>query len=403
LTGNGKVDFLVYRSADDVHDGGGLKPCFLGAFDEKGQVLWTSGEGGMQPARPGPVLLHDINGDGATEVVCFFHQATIPCDARKMEDVVVQVREGITGKVLTQDAPAELRKCSGSGANWVHQRLLAADFRGKEVPRDFVVKLGPTILAMNEHLEVLWTYECPWTEYSRCPAYIPSVGDIDRDGKDEVNGGYFLLDDDGAVLWEKQLGRHMDSVAIAPWDHGIPRAICSGFGQVVDRNGKVILKLGEELVPHGQEIRVAHFDDRSEGPQMMIRYNGHTPEVMLVDVAGDILSRFTLNESPNNTGMEAVFWNGPDGEAILYNGGVLWTGRGEKSADLPQLEKPIGKGRQGWYHCIPANVCGDRREEVVLYNPWEPVIRIYTAAPLRKELYQRYRPGPRQYNARLMD
>lgn len=30
--GNGRADFLVYRSVDDAHDGGGMKPCFLGAF-----------------------------------------------------------------------------------------------------------------------------------------------------------------------------------------------------------------------------------------------------------------------------------------------------------------------------------------------------------------------------------
>ena len=39
---------------------------------------------------------------------------------------------------------------------------------------------------------MLWTYEIKWNEYGKCSAYIPAVGDIDGDGKDEVNGGYYL-------------------------------------------------------------------------------------------------------------------------------------------------------------------------------------------------------------------
>ena len=40
LSGNQQLDFLVYRSEDDAHDGGGMKPCFLGAFDIDGNILW---------------------------------------------------------------------------------------------------------------------------------------------------------------------------------------------------------------------------------------------------------------------------------------------------------------------------------------------------------------------------
>ena len=34
-----------------------------------------------------------------------------------------------------------------------------------------------------------------------------------------------------------------------------------------------------------------------------------------------------------------------------------------------------------WYHCIPADVCGDEREDIILYNPWSPEIWIYTQEP----------------------
>lgn len=56
LRGTGQIDFLVYRSCDDAHDGGGMKPCFLGAFTLDGEPIWRVGNGGNVYARfkPGP-------------------------------------------------------------------------------------------------------------------------------------------------------------------------------------------------------------------------------------------------------------------------------------------------------------------------------------------------------------
>ena len=38
LTGDGQVDFIVYKSL------GGMKPCFIGAFNLSGEPLWEYGE-----------------------------------------------------------------------------------------------------------------------------------------------------------------------------------------------------------------------------------------------------------------------------------------------------------------------------------------------------------------------
>jgi hypothetical protein len=380
----------------------GLKPCFLGAFDLDGQVLWTDGEGGVQPARPGPVAVYDLDGDGETEVVNFL--ATDPSAAPgAMDDVIVQVREGKSGRVKYQVAPPALRACHGKGPNWVHQRLLIANLRGLAHPQDIVVKLGSTLLAFDDRFNLLWRYEIRWNAYGRCAAYIPAVGDIDGDGRDEVNGGYFLLDHDGTPLWERRLAPHMDSVAITTWDHGRTRAICSGGGHVMDAAGNVVLRLGEELVPHGQEARVARFDPGDPEPQMVIRWNGHAPDVRVVSTSGRIVNDFRLNDTPNHTGMTVVYWQGAEHPAMLYNGGVLWDPVHATALPLPGLPDPAGPPRMGWYHCIPADVCGDAREEVLLYNPWDRWVWIYTHAPLDAAVYRGYRPGPRQYNARLMD
>lgn len=398
LNGDGSLDFLVYRSRGNFHDGGGMKPCFLGAFDINGKVLWQLGEGGEQPSRPGPVTLYDFDGDGTDEVLTFFH--TSKELSQDMSDVVILILDGKTGKVLKQSSPTKFKNCKGSGANWVHQRLLVCNLSGGERPTDFIVKLGTTVLAFNKDLKVLWSYKNKWNKYSECPAYIPAVGDIDGDGLDEINGGYFLLNSKGEVLWEKKLGRNMDSVAIAEWQ-GKPAAFCSGYGHILDKGGKVILKLGEKLVPHGQELRVGNFDEKSKGNEMLIRYNGHKENVIMVSEDGKILSRFKLNSSPNETGMEEVRWFGHGKESLLFNGGQLWRGDGKLFAKLPGLPKEKGDKKQGWYHCIPVDLCGESGEEIVVYNPWDNKVFIYGQEKEAK--FKKYKTTERQYNVRLMD
>lgn len=398
LNGDGNLEFVLFRSID-----GNVKPCFIAAFDINGQELWHDGIRGKQPQRPGPVTVYDFDGDGRAEVLCFFKDPTIEAPAHDMTNVLIQVRDGLTGKVISHAAPAQMRQCAGEGANWVHQRLLIANFRGTKRPEDFVVKLGSKLLAFTKDLDPLWTYGIRWNEYGRCSAYIPAVGDIDGDSRDEVNGGYYILDDNGHAIWEGQIAENMDSVAITIWDGGEMRAICSGYGHVLDGKGNVILSLGKNLVPHGQEIRVADFDRSLPGPEMVIRYNGHNPHVIVVANDGEVVRRFELNYSPNHTGMETVYWNGKDEAALVYNGGVLWSAKGQKFADLPDLPEPIGETKMGWYHCVAANVCGDEREEVVLYNPWDRYVWIFSPVPLRPDSFDGYQAGPRQYNPRLMD
>ncbi|MBT3289371.1 MAG: hypothetical protein HN380_18655 [Victivallales bacterium] len=402
LQGDGKLSFVVYRSLDCAHDEGGMKPCFMGAFDVSGQMLWHVGDGGEQPCRPGPVALFDLDGDGVDEILCFFLDATRSAPPDSLANVVMQIRSGRTGEVLRQAAPPELRACAGRGPNWAHQRLLLANLRGLERPRDFVVKLGTVVLAFDENLRVLWRYECPWEKYGNCPAYIPSVGDIDDDGRDEVNGGYYLLDHDGRVLWERAWAHHMDSVAICPWDDGRMRAVGSGGGHVLDAAGNVVLCLGEGLVPHGQEVRIARFDPADPEPQMAMRWNAHDPALLLANTRGEVVARCTLNTSPNNTGMEAIFPDGPNGCAVLYNGGMVWDPLTGENWCLPGLPHPTPIGRMSWYHCIPVVLWHDGAEGIVLYNPWEPIVRVYGPTS-HADHPQCFRPSPRQYNARLMD
>ena len=235
--------------------------------------------------------------------------------------------------------------------------------------------------------------------------------DLDGDGRDELNGGLFVLGPDGEPRWERRLGRHMDSVAVAAWDAGRMRAVCSGFGHVVAVDGDMILSLGEEIVPHGQEVRVADFRGDLPGPEMVLRHRGHEPDVLVVGSAtGAVVDRLRLNNSPTNVGLTPVFWNGPGRPALLFNGGWLWDLRTRAGAPLPGLPPPGGadRHRMGFYHAIPADLRGDAREELLLWDPTAAELFLFTPkpldpAPLDEGAYGGYVAGPRQYNPRIMD
>ena len=428
FNGDGRCDYLIYRCSHGAPQGahrGGLKPVFMGAFELDGTPLWQAGKGGNQPSRPMSVAVSDWTGDGADDVICFWHRpartrskktdpppaqpaVTETADWQSLADVVVQLRDGRTGQIIREAAPqaiTERRRKDPVGANWVHQRILIANFRGQPEPRDLVVKLGDTCVALDEHFHVLWTYRTEWVQYSQCPAYIPAVGDIDGDGRDELLTGYHLIDDDGTLLWKIRLGANMDSVTIDRWQ-GQMRAVCSGYGHVLTSTGEVVLSLGKQSVPHGQEVRIADFHSGHAGNEMVVRAFGHTPAVHLVSSdTNRIINTFELQFSPTNVGMESVLWNGPGKVAMLYNGGWLWDVERGTGGPLPDLPAPNGGQvhRMGFYHAIPANLCGDDREELVLWDPTATDIFIYTPHPLVRSVYRGYQPGPRQYNPRIMD
>ena len=399
-----QLGVLVYRTANYV-DGGASQPCFMAAFSPEGEIHWQFGEGGGQPNRPGPVIVVDLDGDGVEEVVALFTEQPDQVDPHSMAGMQLMVVDAKTGRLENKAAPPEITSATGQGPNWVHQRFMAAKLNdANQKTYDLIIKLGQTVVALDHNLNVLWTYFNPWDEYQNCPAYIPAIGDIDGDGKDEINGGYYLLDDDGTVLWEQKLGKNMDSVWIGPWENdSSQRAFCSGYGHIMDADGQVILKLGAEVVPHGQELRVAHFNPEYPGQQMMIRHRGHQPDVMLVGQEGQILNEFRLNDSPNHTGMEVVYLNGRDQPALLFNGGVMWKGDGHRAFTLPGLpDRPAGPFRQGWYHCIPLVDANTGSEGMVVYNPWESRIYLYYPRGITAQSYH-YQPHHRTFNARLLD
>ena len=180
------------------------------------------------------------------------------------------------------------------------------------------------------------------------------------------------------------------------------RAILSGGGQVVDAEGHPLLSLGFDIVPHGQEIRCGRLLPDASANALVIRYNGHHPDLMVVDNDGQISSRFSVDETPNNTGLEIIRWHDGETAELIYSPAALYDGAGNKVVTFPELPPPTG-GKMGWYHCFPADVCGDGRDEVILYDPYSDAVYIYTPTPFQPDVFGGYQHTERQYNTRLMD
>ena len=323
-----------------------------------------------------------------------------------LSSVQLIILDGATGEIKHSVVSDALQQCDAYVndelhiPNYVHQRLMIANLCGNAQPQDFIVKVGVNVLAFNHELELLWQHTDRWYRYPKHSAYIPAVGDFNGDGLDEVNGGNFGLAADGTVLWDKFLGDNIDSVLVEKWD-GLTRAILSGGGQVLDDKGNSVFSLGFDEVPHGQEIRWGNLlPDAS--PNLVIRYNGHHPDLIVVDNKGQIQSRFLVDETPNNTGLEIIRWNGEGQPELIYSPAALYNGEGNRAVSFPDLPPPTG-GKMGWYHCFPADVCGDAREEVILYDPYSDAVYIYTPQPFQSDQYNGYQHTPRQYNTRLMD
>ena len=127
--------------------------------------------------------------------------------------------------------------------------------------------------------------------------------------------------------------------------------------------------------------------------------------LIVSSASNSIVDRFKVNFSLTNIGMKPVYWHSQNKVALFYNGGWLWDVKSKVGRELPNLPPSNGNDvhRMGFYHAISANLCGDEREELVLWDPTARDIYIYTPKPLNKSAYTSYTAGPRQYNPRLMD
>jgi hypothetical protein len=310
---------------------------------------------------------------------------------------MMYILEGVTGRVLHEkESPLNLKVRSGRRSR-CHPVGRVAFLHGKDKPASIVLKYGASnfvpcyAVALNKELELLW--ELSGNEHSM--GHVPTVGDVDMDGRDEIILGTLLADEEGKILWEKKVERHADCTVIADVNPSVEQevlmSICStGPVFCMSAKGEVLWEKTRKEVPHGQGIWVGNFIDEEPGLEAIILRSGHVGDFIAVRGSdGKQLAAF--RHTKNYEGYPdfpcVVNWkkNGEQSLWIPIDRTVV-DGYGRVVADLGKHE-PMVKELLQWgeskshiaVQVFAVDLCGDEREELVLYQPYNgQAILIFT-------------------------
>ena len=383
LDNDQRVDFLLYRQGPQT------TPGYLVAVDHDGSTLWELGDSSItshspdglwrEPALRGICFVYDIDQDDQSEVITEFWK-----DDRPM----LYVLDGATGKIEAErESPFDLKVRSGKRSR-CHPLAKVAYLKGRAGPPSIVMKYEasgrvPTrAVALNANLETIWQVDGKPTDMG----HLPSVGDIDSDGRDEFLLGTTLVDDDGDVLWTQPAQNHADCTAIfqPPGQAGKAAliSICNtGPAFCLNPSGKSIWQKTTDEVSHGQGIWAGNFIDSEPGNEVIILKSGHWGDFVTVRGSdGKQLATFQhrreLKGYPDFPCV--VNWLG-DGVQSLWIpiDRCLVDGHGTVVADLGSNEEHV-RDRLQWgttkshvaTQAFPVDLCGDQREELVLYQPY---------------------------------
>ena len=301
----------------------------LSVFDWNGKLLWQLGEPreSKYEVRGGVAFnVADIDADGRTEILV-------------TRDFEILILDGATGEIKRR-TPTPL---SYKGREDHHTRaagdaFLVCNLRGLEAPRDLILKdRYCNLWAFTDELEPLWHRALNTGHY-------PLARDINADGRDEVMGGYSMLDADGNTMWVVPGGdpfrsrfpgpEHCDKMMLERFadDEDAPVRIAMAASDLgfllLDTDGHLLV---QHKVGHAQGLAAARFRPDLPGRQFVVTtYWGNRGIVNLFDCEGRPL---LIRERPEVRGMP-VNWLG-DGGALLSGARALFDGNLDPVVELP--------------------------------------------------------------------
>jgi hypothetical protein len=389
LDGDGQLDMLIGQNVPKVVGDSAVELSCLTAVTLDGQVLWQMGRpdprNGLLTCDT-PFQIHDVDGDGAADVVL-------------TKDFKLQVLDGRTGQVKRA---VPLPKIEGypdvpqSGpAAAPHERLngdsiVFMNATGDPARRDIVVKDRYwNFWVFDRNLKLLWKGDGMLGHYPFPVADAAS-------GRDRLAIGYAMWSHDGRKLWtnDQELHQHADSIFVGnlsndPAAKPLAFYCCSDDGvMVVDDRGVIRRRWA---VGHAQTAAIGKFDPELPGLAYMTVNFWRNPGIVCVFGADGTLLRAG---EPIHSGscLQPVNWRGDGQEFVLLSGN-----KDEGGMIDAQLRRVVMFPDDGHPDLCAAalNLTGDARDEVVLWdqeNVWiytqdRPFAgeRIY--APVRNPLY----------------
>jgi len=383
LDGDGQVDLLLYRQGPQT------APAYLVALSHDGQKLWEMGDASIQahmpdgvweePALRGVALIYDIDRDGKSEVITEFWTEGQP---------MLYVLDGATGKIKqARGSPLDL-KVRGGRRSRCHPVGRIAFLRGRDELPALVMIYGASgfvpchAVALDARLQTLWHLAAD----GKAMAHVPTVGDVDGDGRDEIVCGTLLADEAGKAVWEKKYLNHADCTAILQRDDtgekAILLSICNtGPAACLAVGGEAIWEKTRAEVSHGQGIWAGNFIDQEPGQEVIICRSGHRGEFLTVR-SKDGAQLATFQHRRELEGYPdfpcVVNWQSRQIQSLwIPIDRCLVDGLGNVVADLGQHEQLV-RSRLRWgttksqiaTQAFAVDICGDGRDELVLYQPY---------------------------------
>lgn len=327
-----------------------------------GSVLWRWGRanaGKAQLAYDVPVQVYDMDEDGRAEVYLSIERHLL-------------VLEGKTGR--------ELRRLALPEGLTVADCITFANLRGGSRARDIIVK---------DRYSQLWAYTNDWqllwhwkpAKYKTC--HHPTLVDFDGDGRDEVMGGYTMLDHDGRELWTMtsdvvDLARgHLDCCEVfgtgtKPADLRLLVSCCgANLMAMLDGTGKTLWSLTGQ---HFESIDVGRIRSDIPGPQIAVDV-AHQPykkgSLWLVSPDGKQLGSYLCGDSRHH---RLIDWDGDGLEGILVGqeqrlldgNGICTVRFGPDDGFRRPTTVPPDEDHEPL--AMVGDLDGDERPEIILYS-----------------------------------
>jgi len=379
INGDGKMEIVMGQPMPQPGAYTPQQVVCVTAYDLKGKQLWQYGTPGTSHGASSdiPIQVYDMDGDGKSEVFA------------NMSDSEMTVLDGTTGK-LVRTIPLPQ-----AGSN---DSIAFANLRGKGWPEDILVKTRYSqnwaIVGIDDNTTtpptkagtLLWHHAFLPSDSSgsdRGTGHYPLAYDWNGDGKDEVMAGYFFLQSDGTQVWttnttsKPELTLYAGSLATADVD-GNP---ANGYEIVVAGNVAAMFdwKTGTQLWQDNnavevQQIGIGEYRSDFSGLEVVLLDRngpldaaGHDGN-MLLSSTDQLLWKeartdygwISITENMNN-------WLGEGSDLILsyHRGGTtpatLYDGYGKQVAQFPHAGNLVDNVQH-------ANLCGDDKEEVIVYN-----------------------------------
>jgi hypothetical protein len=375
------------------------------------------GELGTTPALRGIATVYDIDQDGSSEVISEMWENDKPA---------LYILDGATGRVKHRiDSPLDMsiRQPRSKGSRQPsrsHPAIRIAWLSGPDKPPSIVLKYGASndidchAFALDSTLNILWHI----AGNKNSMGHILTVADVDGDGCDEIVLGHMLADHNGKVLWDrgKDFGWHADTTAVAEL---IPNegkqiliSVC-GIGPLycLAPNGSILWQKTREQVEHGQAVWAGNFIEDEPGKEVIVLASGHVGHFITFRGSdGTTLADFEHKKTlPSYPDFPAVVnWKSRDVQSLwIPQDRILVDGTGRVVAELGPLDEYVNKK----LHCgtswrpvgaqaIALDICGDQRDEVVLYEPYEGESIFIFSNPDSDQKAKPYVPQPNAYNIR---